>query len=200
MYTPPPSAWKTWPKPRETNEESLPLRIDEGSWTCISERCLTFFHFFEKFFESVFGCSFSFFLERMRVEYLTVQRALLPDSRIILELLVEFIDMILCIIIQYKLYEFDTSCSLKHDKFNPLASGFFHPLSKRQGLKRQQEEEEEEEEALHKHPSVCFVHSRISFPSQKGRCVRIERNYPTKHRSTVSIKHGNHSGEDDSNV
>ena len=78
------------------NEESLPLRIDEGSWTCISERCLTFFHFFEKFFESVFGCSFSFFLERMRVEYLTVQRALLPDSRIILELLVEFIDMILC--------------------------------------------------------------------------------------------------------
>lgn len=55
----------------------------------------------------------------MRVEYLTVQRALLPDSRIILELLVEFIDMILCIIIQYKLYEFDTSCSLKHDKFNP---------------------------------------------------------------------------------
>ena len=72
------------------------LRTDEGSWTCISERCLTFFHFFEKFFESVFGCSFSFFLERMRVEYLTVQRALLPDSRIILELLVEFIDMILC--------------------------------------------------------------------------------------------------------
>lgn len=129
LYTPPPSAWKTWPKPRETNEESLPLRIDEGSWTCISERCLTFFHFFEKFFESVFGCSFSFFLERMRVEYLTVQRALLPDSRIILELLVEFIDMILCIIIQYKLYEFDTSCSLKHDKFNPLAWGFFHPLS-----------------------------------------------------------------------
>lgn len=105
------------------------LRTDEGSWTCISERCLTFFHFFEKFFESVFGCSFSFFLERMRVEYLTVQRALLPDSRIILELLVEFIDMILCIIIQYKLYEFDTSCSLKHDKFNPLAWGFFHPLS-----------------------------------------------------------------------
>lgn len=112
MYTPPPSAWKTWPKPRETNGESaLPLRTDEGSWTCISERCLTFFHFFEKFFESVFGCSFSFFLERMRVEYLTVQRALLPDSRIILELLVEFIDMILCIIIHKMYILYNTNCT-----------------------------------------------------------------------------------------
>lgn len=43
----------------------------------------------------------------MRVEYLTVQRALLPDSRIILELLVEFIDMILCIII-HKMYPIQT--------------------------------------------------------------------------------------------
>lgn len=98
LYTPPPSAWKTWPKPRETNGESAlpPSEQTKDRGRASLKGAWPFSTSLKSFLKVFSAVLFLFFLERMRVEYLTVQRALLPDSRIILELLVEFIDMILC--------------------------------------------------------------------------------------------------------
>lgn len=152
----------------------------------------------------------------MRVEF--------SDSRIGLELLVkmvllesfqiciQFIDTTLCCKIRifqiyryifllvvplnlsfprYKLYKFDTSCSFR----------FFLPLtvSGRQRIKS------ETTTGRTRGPSCTNIHlfrtfsHFLSVPSEsKRRCVTIHETIlsPMKHRSTVSIKHGNHSRED----
>lgn len=189
------------------NERELALsrsRRDQGSWTCIRYVPLykvpDLFFFWVRFFAVRF---FFWERERMRMEidrwkgerldfdlkeYLIVQRALLSDSRIGLELLVkmvllesfqiciQFIDTILCCKIRiFQIYRYifllvvPLNLSFpryKLYKFDTSCSfRFFLPLtvSGRQRIKS------ETTTGRTRGPScanihVCFVHFRISFP------------------------------------
>lgn len=204
-----PFASKTWPRLRETNGSWLSPDLEEtkdrgrASVTCHSIRCLTFF-FFLLFLRAFFRCSFFFLRERENEsgirqverretgfwfkEYLIVERALLSDSRIGLELLVkmvllesfqiciQFIDTILCCKIRiFQIYRYifllvvPLNLSFpryKLYKFDTSCSfRFFLPLtvSGRQRIKS------ETTTGRTRGPScanihVCFVHFRISFP------------------------------------